>query len=111
MNQNNFTRGLRQMLYDASSYYLLGYNSSLEATDGEFHEIDVRVRREGVRVRSRPGYWAITERDAVRAPDAAGQRAAARGRCRPLRAGGAAPRPAGPDLGRNGACRRTAGRA
>ena len=67
VNQNNFTRGLRQMLYDASSYYLLGYNSSLEATDGEFHEIDVRVRREGVRVRARPGYWAITERDAVRA--------------------------------------------
>ncbi|MCY4074123.1 MAG: VWA domain-containing protein [Acidobacteria bacterium] len=67
VNQNNFTRGLRQMLYDASSYYLLGYNSSLEATDGEFHEIDVRVRREGVRVRARPGYWAITERDAERA--------------------------------------------
>ena len=67
VNQNNFTRGLRQMLYDASSYYLLGYNSSLEATDGEFHEIDVRVRREGVRVRARPGYWAITERDATRA--------------------------------------------
>ena len=67
VNQNNFTRGLRQMLYDASSYYLLGYNSSLEATDGEFHEIDVRVRREGVRVRARPGYWAITERDAARA--------------------------------------------
>ncbi|MCY4025774.1 MAG: VWA domain-containing protein [Acidobacteria bacterium] len=67
VNQNNFTRGLRQMLYDASSYYLLGYNSSLEATDGEFHEIDVRVRRDGVRVRARPGYWAITERDAERA--------------------------------------------
>ena len=29
VNQNNLTRGLRQMLYDASAYYLLGYNSSL----------------------------------------------------------------------------------
>ena len=67
VNQNNFTRGLRQMLYDASSYYLLGYNSSLQAIDGEFHEIEVRVKREGVRVRARPGYWAITERDAARA--------------------------------------------
>ena len=67
VNRNNFTPGLRQMLYDANSYYLLGYNSSLEATDGEFHEITVRVRRDGVRVRARPGYWAITERDAERA--------------------------------------------
>ena len=67
VNQNNLTRGLRQMLYDASAYYLLGYNSSLEAIDGEFHEIEVRVKRDGVRVRARPGYWAITERDAERA--------------------------------------------
>jgi hypothetical protein len=54
------------MLSDSSSYYLLGYTSSLEATDGEFHEIDVRVKREGVRVRARPGYWAVTERDVER---------------------------------------------
>ena len=67
VNQNNLTRGLRQMLHDSSAYYLLGYNSSLEATDGEFHEITVRVKRDGVRVRARPGYWAITERDAQRA--------------------------------------------
>ena len=67
VNQNNLTRGLRQMRHDSNSYYLLGYNSSLEATDGEFHEITVRVKRDGVRVRARPGYWAITERDAARA--------------------------------------------
>ncbi len=67
VNTNDLVPGLQQMLKDASSYYLLGYNSSLAATDGEFHEIDVRVRRDGIRVRSRPGYWAITERDAERA--------------------------------------------
>jgi VWFA-related protein len=66
VNQNNFTRGLRQMLYDASSYYLLGYNSSLEATDGEFHEIEVRLKRPGLRVRAREGYWAVTVRDVER---------------------------------------------
>ena len=67
VNTNNLVSGLQQMLKDSSSYYLLGYNSSVAATDGKFHEIDVRIRREGVHVRSRPGYWAITERDAERA--------------------------------------------
>ncbi len=67
VNQNNFEVGLQQMLYDASAYYLLGYDSLQAPTDGEFHEIDVRVRREGVRVRSRRGYWAVTELDVERA--------------------------------------------
>ena len=67
VNTNDLVPGLQQMLKDSSSYYLLGYNSSAAATDGKFHEIDVRIRREGVRVRARPGYWAITERDAERA--------------------------------------------
>lgn len=67
VNTNDLVPGLQQMLKDSSSYYLLGYNSSVAATDGKFHEIDVRVRREGLRVRARPGYWAITERDAERA--------------------------------------------
>ena len=67
VNQNDLRRGLRQMLDDASGYYLLGYDSSLAPTDGEFHEIDVRVSRPGLRVRARRGYWAITERDVERA--------------------------------------------
>ena len=67
INQNDLRRGLQQMLADASGYYLLGYDSSLAPTDGEFHEIEVRVKRPGLRVRARRGYWAITERDVERA--------------------------------------------
>ena len=67
VNQNDFVPGMTQMLRDASAYYLLGYDSSQAPRDGEFHEIDVRVRREGVNVRSRRGYWAVTERDVERA--------------------------------------------
>lgn len=66
VNQNDLRPGLRQMLDDASGYYLLGYNSIAAPTDGEFHEIDVRVRREGLRVRAREGYWAVTMRDVER---------------------------------------------
>ena len=67
INQNDFSDGLSQMMSDASAYYLLGYTSSQSPTDGEFHEIEVRVNRPGVRVRNRPGFWAVTERDAERA--------------------------------------------
>ncbi len=67
INQNDFSSGLQQMLRDGSSYYLLGYNSTQTANDGKFHEITVRVKRNDVKVRSRKGYWAITERDAERA--------------------------------------------
>ena len=67
INQNDFGDGLSQMMHDASAYYLLGYTSSQSPTDGEFHEIEVRVNRPGVQVRNRRGFWAVTERDAERA--------------------------------------------
>ena len=66
VNRNDFVPGLRRMLRDASAYYLLGYDSSRSATDGKFHKLEVRVKRDGVRVRSRPGFWAMTERDVER---------------------------------------------
>ena len=67
VNQNDLVPGLEQMLADANGYYLLGYNSSAAPTDGEFHELEVRVSNPSLRVRARPGYWAITERDVQRA--------------------------------------------
>ncbi len=74
VGRNDFLGGLRQMLQDSSSYYLLGYNSTLARTDGKFHAIKVRVKRPGVDVRARKGYWALSAEDAKRAeagPDAA----------------------------------------
>ncbi len=67
VNTNNLQPGLRQMVRDSSSYYLLGYNSSRSPTDGKYHEIEVRVARDDIDVRHRQGYWALTERDAERA--------------------------------------------
>jgi VWFA-related protein len=67
VGRNDFLTGLRQMLQDSSSYYLLGYNSSQSPTDGRFHQIRVRVKRPGVDVRARKGYWALSAEDARRA--------------------------------------------
>ena len=71
VNQNEVGPGLRQMVRDSSTYYLIGYNSTQAPSDGEFHEIKVRVKRDGIRVRARKGYWALTADDVARASAAA----------------------------------------
>ncbi|MBM62593.1 MAG: hypothetical protein CL484_06550 [Acidobacteria bacterium] len=66
MNRNDVQPGLAQIVADQSSYYLLGYTSSGAPTDGKFHEIKVRVRRDDINVRARKGYYALTETNAAR---------------------------------------------
>jgi VWFA-related protein len=77
VNRNDLDSGLRQIVRDSSAYYLLGYSSTQSPTDGKFHEIKVRIKRPGVQVRSRKGYWAYSTEDAARAT--AGAKAAAAG--------------------------------
>lgn len=57
---------LRQMMTDTSAYYLLGYTSSEAPRDGKFHEIKVNVKRKGVELRARKGYWAMSPDDIER---------------------------------------------
>jgi VWFA-related protein len=63
---NALAEPLRQMVRDATALYLLGYVSSQAPTDGKFHKIDVRVRRKGLEVRARRGYWAPSLADLTR---------------------------------------------
>lgn len=49
---------------DLGNYYLL---TLAGADDGRFHRVEVTVPRRGVRVRSRPGYWAISKDEIDRA--------------------------------------------
>ena len=67
INRNDLEKGLKQVVRDTSAYYLLGYNSSLSAPDGRFHEIKVKLKRPGLQVRSRKGYWAPTVEEAAKA--------------------------------------------
>jgi len=67
VNRNDLAAGMKQIIRDASGYYLLGYTSASAPTDGKFHSIDVRVKRPNVEVRARKGYWAYTAEDAARA--------------------------------------------
>jgi len=67
VNRNDLAAGMKQIMRDASGYYLLGYTSASAPTDGKFHTIDVRVKRPNVEVRARKGYWAYTTEDVARA--------------------------------------------
>jgi VWFA-related protein len=66
VNRNDLAVGMQQIIRDSSGYYLLGYSSSVAPTDGKFHEIKVNVKRRGVNVRARKGYWALTKEDVAR---------------------------------------------
>lgn len=67
VNRNDLESGLKQVVRDTSAYYLIGYNSPLATPDGKFHEIKVKVKRPGLQVRSRRGYWAPTAEDVAKA--------------------------------------------
>src|SRR6185295_9106338 len=75
VNRNTLEQGLAAMVRDSSAYYLLGYTTSQAASDGKFHQIQVRVKRRDVEVRARKGFWALTPADVERvknpAPDVA----------------------------------------
>src|SRR4051812_377223 len=67
VNRNDLAVGMKQITRDSSAYYLIGYNSSQAPSDGKFHDIKVRVKRPGVQVRARKGYWALNAEQTARA--------------------------------------------
>jgi len=80
VDTNDLNRGLKRIVDDLTSYYLVGYYSSGKL-DGKFHAIKVRVKRPGVDVRARRGYLAATAAEATAsrtpAPPTAAEAAAA----------------------------------
>jgi hypothetical protein len=61
VDTNDLQRGVRRIVDDLTSYYLLGYYSTNTKLDGKFRSLKVRVKRPGVDVRARRGYRAVTE--------------------------------------------------
>lgn len=58
-DSNDLGGRLRQVDEDLHSYYLLSYGSKSQNYDGHFRKIEVKVRRPGLVVQSRKGYFAI----------------------------------------------------
>ena len=55
---NNFAPAFTRIQHDTAAYYMIGFRSSNPARDGKFRRLTIRVRRRGVKVEYRPGYFA-----------------------------------------------------
>ncbi|MBV9928698.1 MAG: VWA domain-containing protein [Acidobacteria bacterium] len=65
-NGNNFNKGLGRVLEDQRGYYLIGYrpdDSTFDARTGErhFRDLKVRVKRPGLKVRTRAGFYGVAD--------------------------------------------------
>jgi VWFA-related protein len=58
-NTNDLRGGFTRVDTDMRNYYVLTYEPKNTKYDGKFREIDVKVRRSGVQVRSHKGYFAV----------------------------------------------------
>lgn len=62
-NQNDIGRGIRRVL-DDQSYYLVGYepdDAVFNAKERKFNKLEIKVKREGTKVRYRSGFFGIAE--------------------------------------------------
>ena len=57
--------GLRRITADSSAYYLLSFRTT-HPDDGQFRELQARVKRPGAVVRARKGYWTASPDEALR---------------------------------------------
>jgi hypothetical protein len=58
-NTNDLRGGFTRIDSDMRNYYMLTYVPTKDTFDGKFREIGVKVRRPGVTVSSRKGYYAV----------------------------------------------------
>ncbi|MDQ2855089.1 MAG: VWA domain-containing protein, partial [Acidobacteriota bacterium] len=61
-NTNEFE--LQRVMDDQQGYYLIGYRPGEETFNRKFHHIKARVKRPGLEVRTRSGFYGITEEQA-----------------------------------------------
>ncbi len=57
-DSNDFAPAFAQVQKDTSAYYAIGFHSSNLARDGKYRKLTVKVKRPGVKIESRQGYYA-----------------------------------------------------
>ena len=108
VNRNDLVGGMKQIVRDQSAYYLIGYSSTIAPSDGKFHEIKVKVKRPGVQVRARKGYWALTPEEVKQSARSAETSATAGGEVGARERGEHRPRPRAAGRFARGLARRAA---
>ncbi|HEX2640998.1 MAG TPA: VWA domain-containing protein, partial [Pyrinomonadaceae bacterium] len=75
VNSNDLSGGIRRVL-DDQSYYLVGYQPEDETFDPKtrrFNQLEIKVKRPGVKVRYRSGFFGITDEKLGSATQPTGQ--------------------------------------
>jgi VWFA-related protein len=62
-NSNDIFGAIRRAVDDSRVTYTLGYYPEGVPWDGKFHNIKVEVKRPGVEIRARKGYFAVSEKN------------------------------------------------
>src|SRR6185503_9050068 len=57
VNMNDLQHSFARLIQESSSYYVLGFDPGDQKPDGKFHKVAVKVKRPGLEVRARPGYF------------------------------------------------------
>ncbi len=65
--RNSNSYNLDRIMEDQSGYYLLGYRPTDETFNRRFHHIKAKVTRSGMTVRTRFGFFGVTEEEAAKA--------------------------------------------
>lgn len=60
-NTNELAAGVARMRQEQTTYYLVAYQPTNTALDGKFRKVSVKVKRQKVTVRARPGYLALRQ--------------------------------------------------
>jgi VWFA-related protein len=71
-NRNDLSTSIDRIMQDQQGYYLIGYRpdeSTVALKDvNRLHNLKVKVKRSGLKVRSRAGYFGVTDEDRRRKP-------------------------------------------
>jgi VWFA-related protein len=73
VNRNDLSTAFERIVTENSSYYLLGYYASNDRRAGRFRKLDVRVKRPGLQVRARSGYYEARGRAPAATPPPVGE--------------------------------------
>jgi VWFA-related protein len=64
--RNDLAGAMQEVVTASRAYYLLGYSPINGARDGKYRKIKVRLKRGGLEVKARAGYWAPSVADMER---------------------------------------------
>ena len=61
LDSNDFAPAFAQIQRDSSAYYVIGFHPSNPARDGRYRKLQVKVKRPGVKLEYRQGYYAPSD--------------------------------------------------